>query len=256
MELAYVFKPTQSLYSAFEEVVGTFNDRAALPNLLNQLPMDCLLRIPVGVDSMVICPDCGLSYMPTISRDAKNHRSYHDKKMNGPAYKRLASDQAIWEEIGARLVVVTPKSPFVQRKRAERVSLVAASDARFSFVSCCAQKRPDELDLHMFLLFKNKRAIAFAKLEKCFYKRFLTWHQYDNDYEIPWVAANPPIWAVTYVWVCRNRLRQGWARQLISEACRFLGLTEMNVGWVCPLTESGNLLVRNLCPDGLINATG
>jgi hypothetical protein len=200
------------------------------------------------------CPDCGLGYVPSFPSDARYHRRYHDKRVNGPQYKPLATDHTVWHPGGDRVTVVTPLSPHVQRKRAERVSLLAAPDVPFSFISYCADELPDDRNLHLFLGFSQDRAISFAKIEKRRHVWFRTWEQFDSHDPIERLAGHAPIWSVGFLWVCRSRRRQGWARRLLLEAAGFLSVNIDELGWYTPFTEAGEALARRLCPAGLFVA--
>jgi hypothetical protein len=200
------------------------------------------------------CPDCGLGYSPSYANDVRYHRRYHDARINGARYKPLATDHTVWCVGGDRVTVVTPFSPYVQRKSAERVSLLAAPDVPFSFVSYCAAESPDERDLHLFLGFSQDRAISFAKIEKRSHVWCLTWEQFDSHAPVERLAGHAPIWSVGFLWVCRSRRHQGYARRFLLEATRFLGVNINEIGWHTPFTESGEALARRLCPTSLFGA--
>ena len=74
---------------------------------------------------MTRCPECGLGYVPEVPEDAKSHKNYHDKKVNGFPYRRVKSDEIIWEEGDFRITVINYFSPRSQRVRAQEVGLIA-----------------------------------------------------------------------------------------------------------------------------------
>ena len=57
------------------------------------------------------CPECGLCYVPEVLENAKYHKVYHDKKVNGIRYRRAKSEKVIWEEGHLRITVANFFSP-------------------------------------------------------------------------------------------------------------------------------------------------
>ena len=79
------------------------------------------------------CPKCGMGYDPDFPDDAKAHRKYHDRIVNGVYARKIKSDEILCEKGDYRITVVNSFSPFAQRNRAEKAGLVANKDTRFDF---------------------------------------------------------------------------------------------------------------------------
>lgn len=194
------------------------------------------------------CPECGLGYVPEVPEDAKYHRIYHDKKVNGIRYRRAKSEKVIWEEGGLRITVANFFSPMPQRIRAQEVGLLAWDDTEFSFGRYHSREDLDARNIHNFLLYRKNRVIGLLIAERRSYIDRFTWEEYDKAGGQK-LTERSPIWSIGYVWILKKHIRKGLARKLVFEAVSSLGTDMQSIGWYVPFTESGRPLVKSLCPD-------
>jgi hypothetical protein len=194
------------------------------------------------------CPECEFDYVAGIPSNTRAHRKYHDEMVNGIPAKPLANDRIIWEEVPYRITVVNAESPTAQKKCAERSGIVARRDTPFDFKPYSAVEVLDERNVHLFLLHHQERIVGLLVVEKRSHIWKCTWEERErhvfND-----LSDRPPIWSVGLVWVNRQHRRKGFGCRLAAEAARFWGIQIRQLGWQTPLTESGAVMIRKLCPD-------
>lgn len=196
------------------------------------------------------CPECGLRYLRSSPDDRRYHRRYHADSVSGPKRHALPTDHVVWSSTTKRIIVVTPSSQSVQRRRAQDLSLIAARDVPFSGIAYHANEAPDDRNLHIFIGSDSDRLVAYLAFEQRAHVWRCTWQQ--------WAAGaceklidHPPMWSVGAVWVCRDRRRQGWVRTILAVATKHVGVHPDQYGWHTPFSDSGEAMVRVLCPDGI-----
>ena len=194
------------------------------------------------------CPDCGLGYVPDVFEDTRFHKKYHDEIVNGLPAKRAKNDRIIWEDSPLRITLVNYNSPLSQKKRAEMVAIIARKDTPFDFASYHASEPFDDRNVHVFLLYLHNRIIGLTVIEKRSNIWKCTWKQYESR-EPEILTSHPSIWSIGFVWIHRRYRRKGLARQIVKEAASFLATDMQSIGWYTGFTESGEALIRRLCPD-------
>jgi hypothetical protein len=188
-----------------------------------------------------------MSYVPEVPEDRKAHKNYHDMIINGLCAPLAKSDHIIWKENNRHISVVNHLSPTIQKKRAEKIGLLAHHDTAYDFAPYSSYESLDDRNVHLFLGYTNGRGIAFLLIEKRSTIWSCTWEEYQN-HVVQELPEHPPMWSVGLVWVNRGHRRQGWAVQLALEATRFLCITSEQIGWYTPFTDEGQALVKSLCP--------
>ena len=193
------------------------------------------------------CPECGLGYVPEVPEDRRYHKKFHDTVVNGLRAPSARSDHIIWEEGAHRITVVNFRSPLVQRRRAERIGLLAHKDTPYDFAPYCATEDPDDRNVHLFLGYAADRGIALLLVEKRSTVWRCTWEEFEA-HKAQKLPDHPPMWSVGLAWVNRRHRRRGWAHRLAMETARSFGLNVQQLGWYTPFTKAGEAMVRNLCP--------
>lgn len=197
------------------------------------------------------CVECSLEYVESSLRDRRLHHRLHDEVVNGLRRLRLRRCNAIWTYGTRSVVAINSRSPRTQRLLAQEVSLVAARDINYSFVTYSADERPDERQIHIFLGVSDDRAQAYV----CFERRFRIWQCTWSEYAAGAThrLGDRPMWSIGYAWVSRRNRRTGWLRDVLSAARDHLGFGN-EFGWYTPFTDAGEAAARALCPSGILIA--
>jgi hypothetical protein len=107
-----------------------------------------------------------MAYVPESYEDAKTHRKYHDKIVNGVYAPKIKSDKILWSEGDYRITVVNYFSPPAQKRRAEEAGLAAHKDTHFEFAPYHSIEPLDERNVHLFLLGRINRIIGLLIVER------------------------------------------------------------------------------------------
>ncbi len=196
----------------------------------------------------VRCPDCGLLYVPDSLEDARYHRSFHAETVNGLRARSIKTDSVIFAEGNLRITVVSPFSPIAQRRRAERVAVLANRETPFDFAAYDASEPPDERDVHVFLVYERDRAIGLLVVEKCRRVCRCSWPEWEANEKPEELSDHPPIWTVCMLWVLARHRRRGLATALLQAGARHVGADVESMAWYPPFTEPGEALARACCP--------
>jgi hypothetical protein len=199
----------------------------------------------------VRCSECDMAYVELLASDRRLHRRVHDEVVNGLHRTALRNCKVVWRCDSRSVVVINSESPRVHRRLAQEVSLVAAGDVDFSGVAYCADERPDDRKIHLFLGVEDERAQAYACLEQRGHVWQCTWTEYDAGVTHP--LDNRTMWSIGYAWVSRGNRRTGWIRAITAAARSHLGCGN-DLGWYTPFTEAGEAVARKLCPSGIFIA--
>jgi hypothetical protein len=199
------------------------------------------------------CTECGLNYVEASEDDRRTHRLYHSGSVDGLKRRPLPSDIVVWTAESKRILVVTRLSNRIQRRRAEDLGLVAQRDIPFSFIMHHADEPLDERQLLIFIGAESDRLVAYLAFEKREHIGHCTWPQWDAQ-QVEEIPGHAPMWSVGAVWVCHKKRRQGWVRQLLAAATKYVGVPPDEYGWYTPFSESGEAAARAICPQGFFIA--
>ena len=198
------------------------------------------------------CSECGYKYVESSQSDRRLHSRAHAEICSGLRCSGLRSCPVAWHSGARSVVVINRQSPRVHRRLAEQVSLVAAGDTKPSNVAYCADERPDDRQIHLFLGVEEDRARAYV----CFERRSriwqCTWPEHDAGVP-PHRLDDRAMWSIGYAWACRAHRRTGWMRVIIAAAADRLGFGS-DFGWYTPFTDAGEAVARTLCPSGIFIA--
>ncbi len=196
----------------------------------------------------MICPECGMGYVPNYAEDEKEHKKYHDKIVNGVYAPEMKNEKVVWRQDNFRITVVNYFSPIRQKKRAEETGLLANKDTKFDFAPYYHKEKLDERNIHLFLLCRENRIIGLLILERRDSVKQFTWKEYETaaGSELPKGEA---IWSIGLIWVHNKYRKQGLGSQLVHIAASFLGIMIQSIGWYTPFTDDGKKLAKALCPD-------
>lgn len=201
----------------------------------------------------MICPKCGMGYVPGFPDEEKEHRKYHDRVTNGLRAAQIKSDMVVWQKDNSRITVVNYFSPIAQKKRAEAVGFIAHKDTPFDSAPYHHKEPLDKRNVHLFLFSQKNRIIGLLLIEKRkFVKRF-TWQDYENARGIELSKADP-IWSIGLVWVHRKYRQHGLGSKLTQVAASYFDIGMQSIGWYTPFTDDGRKLVESLCPDSFLVA--
>ena len=195
---------------------------------------------------------CEFPYHPADPAQVRKHDRYHDEVSNGVYARPAKSDEVIWKQGRDRITVMRHRTALrAQRERAWRAAFAANREMRYDGGVYCAEDPPDERDLHVFLPHRGNRIVGLLIMERRTPMWSGTWDEFDESKASnaePQSAEQTPVWSVGFVWVLPRHRREGLARRLVLEGCAFLGAQVEHLGWYVPFMQSGEALVRKLCP--------
>jgi hypothetical protein len=176
----------------------------------------------------------------------------HDEILNGVPPPRREFNLPQVRSAGAdRLHVITPQARVAQRKRAAEVAWIANREMRYDFPLFTEYEDPDGRDVHVFLYARDDRAIGLFIIEKrsrAIWRCVWTGEKGADCGDK--LNGHPPMWPITSVWTHNTHRRRNIARKTVDMGLKHLGLDISSVGWYTPFTDSGEKLVRTLCPEG------
>lgn len=193
------------------------------------------------------CSKCGMEFVPDCPEDAKAHRKYHDKIVNGFYARKIKSDKIVWEKGDYRITVVHYFSPLAQKKRAEEAGLLAHKDTPFDFAPYHSKERLDERNVHIFLLYRKNRIIGLLIGERRSYVQRFTWEEYENAGGKE-LSKGKPIWSIGLAWVHREHRKKRLGSQLARVAASYFNIKIQSIGWYTPFVGNGEKLAKSLCP--------
>jgi GNAT superfamily N-acetyltransferase len=202
--------------------------------------------------------ECGLLYASWHPPDVRLHRRVHDEYLKGTPAPPYRDDEVIAHD--PTTLVVRPGASWKQRDRAMRIARRANREMHYDFgaASIYDSLNTHEFQTHAFFAVREGRAVAFVVLEKRSHVWLCRWsdredcereHQAGRDYNPPMLSQDHARWTVIFVWTLPAMRRQAIARRLIEQAAQFAGIPIAELGWYTPFSETGETLVRNLCPD-------
>jgi ribosomal protein S18 acetylase RimI-like enzyme len=196
--------------------------------------------------SFVECRLCGMSYVPEIPDNVRDHQEYHDKVVNGLPAHPSESGRVIWSQDDMRIIIVDGLSPLEQRHLAEEVAILARKDTPYGaevlFGEC-------ELDTHVFLLHRQNRIIGLLIVEKRDHVWQTSWADLDAGKEPKELLTHPPMWSICFIWIIQHHRGSHLGQTMINEAVAYLGGNFKTIGWYSPFTDSGKALVCRCCPE-------
>jgi GNAT superfamily N-acetyltransferase len=195
------------------------------------------------------CEKCGMWYSETNSSDQRQHRLYHDKKVNGFKYNAYKSERRIYQERDLIITAVDMHSNQYEIARALELGIMGHTESRYS-------SRPfDESELYdqsskltVFLLHKNKRTIGILVVELEKLKWDMSWTDYNTDQVIETKKSNQIYWSGRFIWIHKQYRRKGYGRLLVKEALQHLGISINEFGYSSHLSKEGILLAQSISP--------
>jgi hypothetical protein len=201
-----------------------------------------------------------MRYDDASPEDRARHGRVHDALLRGLRYRPARSDRVVCEQGGTRVAVVTGESPVPQRRRAVLAFRLASREMRYSG-SGYTKREPKEEDSHAFLLYRGERLVGLFILARRGRWTRAAWNDEDPNgiAEMSgWtvcrerVPDGEPLWSVDFMWIARNRRRQGYGRLLLECAGRFLGTPPGEFGWLPPFTPFGKAFIRHVQPEDFL----
>jgi ribosomal protein S18 acetylase RimI-like enzyme len=199
-----------------------------------------------------ICDICLYTYMPAVVGDNALHRKYHDEFVHGVRAKTSKSDWVLEQLDDLKIILISPNSPDIQRKRAERVAFRVNRETHFDFVSYHASETEESESPLVFIGITNERAIAFLVVRKNTRSVKTTWDLYDKKGRGTIPLLPDERWSVSMVWTLPNNRRSGLATNLINAASRYLKVPVLEMAWTTPFTEFGYPLAKKISPNEVI----
>ncbi len=203
------------------------------------------------------CELCRLRYDAASTEDRARHGRVHDALLRGLRYRPARSDRVVCEQDGTRVAVVARESPVAQRRRAVRTFQLASREMRYTG-SGYTKREPKEQNSHAFLLYRRGRLIGLFILARRGRWTEAAWNDEKPNgiAEVSgWTACRNripeggPLWSVDFMWIARDRRRQGYGRLLLECAGRFLGTPPEEFGWLPPFTPFGKAFIRHVQPE-------
>lgn len=187
-----------------------------------------------------------MEYVAEFPEDAKVHRGYHDKIVNGIYAPRIKSDEVVWEKDDYRITVVNYFSPRTQKIRAGKAAVVANKDTPFDFAPYYSREPLDDRNVHIFLLYIKSRIIGFLIVERRDTVWSFTWKEYEKAVRKNTLQVEP-LWSIGLAWIHHKHRRRGLGAQLVQTAASHFDLETHSSGWYTPFTDDGEKLAKSLC---------
>lgn len=195
----------------------------------------------------MLCPKCGMNYVPGNPKDESKHEEYCDLIVSGPSTRSVEDAHIIWHKGDDQIILITDSSTGTLKQIAHDLSTCANKEMRHDggiYHSC---EPPDERQIHLFVYARACRGIGLLIFEQ----RSDVWRCLwggDTKPVCEYTLGLSPMWSVGLIWIQEQFRGAGLARQLLGEAQRFLKLSSGEFGWYTPFTPDGEALVRRLCP--------
>jgi len=136
----------------------------------------------------------------------------------------------------------------VQRKRVEKVGRRANSETHYDFGVYDAYSPSG---IHALVAYVRNRGVGILTFEKVSHVWWTTWEEYEAAREPARVPQKRGMWSVDFVWLLPRYRHRGIATLLHRVALGHVGCESLkNLAFYTPLTESGEKLLRSLCPEG------
>ncbi len=196
------------------------------------------------------CPVCELSYVPEYPPDAARHKREHDEFVNGVAARPMKDDLILVDDSTLYITLVAPTSSLNQRRRVERVARRANWETHYDFGIYGATESCNlEFNTHALVGSRMGRAVSLMLIERREHVWSAKWEPEGGIGDVIEIGNSEPRWTVAFVWTLAKCRRQGLARKMITEASKFTGVPESELGWYTPFTDSGRALAKRVCPD-------
>ena len=202
------------------------------------------------------CKDCHFSYFVEeyeVEQEEKLHKKFHDEYLNGVKAISQKSDDVISEVDGFKVILVSPNSPSLQRKRAERIAFRCKINTHYDFASYHAgDSEQADYPLVFIGVIKN-RAIGFLVFRQTKKTAKVRWEEYYNRDEEKKIPLSPDKrWGVSMIWVLENKRRMGYASKLIEIASNYVSSSISEIAWFTPFSKFGYPLAKNFSPHEVI----
>ena len=203
------------------------------------------------------CDECGFYEWPGPGI-AVRHRRLHAEWRDGAELRPVATDRVVarlTDPAGVEILEITPSSPTVQQKRAERV--VSAAN-RYHLRYDGPQYEAHETDNYpsnaeygtrVYVARLKGRGGGFVLLRRRSAYWELTWTDYAEGRNPGAPVASPTRWCVDLVWVRAGLRRRGVASSLIRIAAERLEIEARDFAWGGPFKPDGEALARVLSPN-------
>jgi zinc-finger of acetyl-transferase ESCO len=194
----------------------------------------------------MICPKCGMAYVPGIPDNDKEHRKYCDLICNGPRIRTIPAGAETWHSGSEEILLVTNASPRSLRKLAHDASLCANQEVHYDGGIYHHYDPPDDRDIHIFLCRRGSRIVALLTFERRTHVWRCLWSEASTP-DCTEVEDKRAMWSIGFVWVHMKHRRSGLARALFLAAKTRMRLGD-DIGWYTPFSSGGEALVRHLYP--------
>lgn len=194
------------------------------------------------------CDECGMEFCPSIPSNAQKHRRWHDEFVKGIRAKQSKTEKILWREGDVRITLVTPTSQLWQRKRAEKVGRRANCETRYDFGVYSAY---DPSGSYVLLAHLLERVVGILILTKAEDVWWTTWEDLAARRQPTKVPVKDERWTARFIWLLSKLRGRGIATRLVHIAANYVGCGIQDLCYYAPpFTESGEKLLRSLCPQG------
>lgn len=195
-----------------------------------------------------VCPECGFGYVRGIRSNSRQHHVFHDETLQGVPVGALRSGKVVWSSPEASVLVVTPRSPKLERIQARKLARLANREMHYDFGIYSEHEPTDERDLHLFLCAITDRLVGLMTFERRGHIWRANWPDYDRGERDPPRVESEPIWSLGFAWVHSAHRGLGIAHSMFDKAVQYLQVDKASVGLYTPFTVDGERLARSLFP--------
>jgi hypothetical protein len=201
---------------------------------------------------IIICKTCHFNYIPTVTGDNTSHNKYHKEFVFGIKVNRLKSDDEIANLCELKIILISPKSSLHQRNRAECIAVRAKRDTPFDFSSYYADDIAQKDFPLVFIGIIDNHAVVMLVLRKTINSAKVPWELYDKNVSEGITFLPDRRWSLSMIWTLEKERRKGYARQLISVATEYVGISISELAWSAPFTEFGYAFAKTISPNEII----
>lgn len=191
--------------------------------------------------------ECGMYYVVGHEGDEAAHLKFHEEYSRGPHVPEVEVLATIAAKGSLRLVVVNNSISCEIRQAVAQVVFVAQRCMDYPF-GYCGVSEPD--DRYLYALTDGTQIVGMVITSYDDYFRKLIWNSDGRYQNIDSEIASHTRPKITRVWLAANYRHLGLAQWLIKEVATDLDCGISSFGWEMPFTESGEKLVKLLCPTG------
>lgn len=195
------------------------------------------------------CRECRYQYLWDYAPDRRLHRAYHDERMNGVKLPIARNEVIVATDGDIEFLLVSPHASQVHKRRAAKIASNANVETRFDFGLYDGGSTDTQMQAHVLIARQAARGSGLLIMRRRSDPWRYSWDDYDAKRNVDPTPGER--WSIDYLWVRQDIRRSGLGLRLIEQASNTVGTPLSEIGWLNPLSESAEPLVRRIAPSGI-----